>query len=176
MNFRKNIAGVSALMIAAGTLSATSLSAFAAEGTDQTERNYTEGKIKEYIFAPDVTDEIDCRFYADKPNIPYVKLSDFYKTLNDGTELSVTKNEDGTYKLETSFDSSTILDTKKDILTTDLPVYTFGCTDEEMRSDSDLNNIFYQAEGVQEGESKNNVFDFGSYDIDIIDDNDGEIW
>ena len=176
MNFRKTIAGVSALMIAAGTLSATSLSAFAAEGTDQTERNYTEGKIKEYIFAPDVTDEIDCRFYADKPNIPYVKLSDFYRTLNDGTELSVTRNEDGTYKLETSVDSSTILDTKKDILTTDLPVYIFGRTDEEMRSDSDMNNIFYQAEEVQEGESKNNVFDFGSYDIDIIDDNDGEIW
>ena len=177
MNFRKTIAGISAVLIAAGPLAAAPMTTFADDkAPETTEQTFTEGKIKEYLYAPDKTDEIQCRFYPNKPNIPYVKLSDFYKTLNSGTELSVTKNEDGTYLLETTYESKAVLDTKKDTLTTSGIVCEYGYPDDEIGADSATENVFFRHTDETIGEPKESVFDFGSYDIDIIDDNDGEIW
>lgn len=148
MNFRKTIAGITATLLAAGSFAALPMSAFAADTVETTEQYFTEGKIKEYIYAADKTADVECRFYAKTPNIPYISLSEYYKALNKGESLSIDKNEDGTYKLENIIGAVGIIDTDKDTFTTtsyESLVYPL----EEANSESDLNKVFIETTGTE---------------------------
>ena len=182
MSFKKTIAGISAMLIAAAPLAAP-MTTFAADTTPETtEQTFIEGKITEYVYALDNTDEIQCRFYTEKPNIPYVKLSDFYKTLNEGKELSITQYEkegkvqEGTFALETTFGSKSVIDANKDVLYTGDYICFSNYPEKESDPNADTQNIFWKVVEVEDGEDfQGSVFDFGSYDIDLIAE-DNDIW
>ena len=175
MNFRKTIAGITATLLAAGSFAALPMSAFAADTVETTEQYFTEGKIKEYIYAADKTADVECRFYAKTPNIPYISLSEYYKALNNGESLSIDKNEDGTYKLENIIGITGIIDTEKDTLTTNSYeglVYPL----EEANSESDLNKVFIETTGTEIlGEPHAITIDFSNYNIDLYGE-DSDIW
>ena len=175
MSFKKTIAGISAVLIAAAPLAAP-MTTFAADTTPETtEQTFIEGKITEYVYAPDKTADVECRFYAKTPNIPYISLSEYYKALNKGESLSIDKNEDGTYKLENMIGAVGIIDTDKDTFTTtsyEGLVYPL----EEANSESDLNKVFIETTGTEIlGEPHAITIDFSNYNIDLYGE-DSDIW
>ena len=184
MNFKKTVSVIFASLIAVVLINATvPITSFAdSKAPKTTEYTFTEGKIVEYVYALDNTDEIQCRYYTDKPSVPYVKLSDFYKTLNEGKELSITQYEEegkvleGVFMLETTFGATSVINTDEDVLYTADVICSSNSPEKEADPNADTQNIFCTVGAIEGAENfKGSVFDFGSYDIDLIAD-DNDIW
>ena len=77
MFFKKTIAGITAFTTVAAM---SGMTAFADdETTAASENSYKEAKLDTLVYSPDNKQTMDCRYYDSMPNIPYVKLSDYYK-------------------------------------------------------------------------------------------------
>ena len=171
MNFRKTIAGISALTIVSGALPFAQAAAFAAE----TEKTFTEGTVNAFVYSPEETAEIDARFYSDMPSVPYVKLSDYYKNWS-GDELSIT-GKDGKYTLKNAVGASGEIDVNKDTLTA-AEYSTFTLPIPELSEDSSLTKMFVQDSSKEievSGTPKIITIDFSNYDIDLYGD-ENDIW
>lgn len=171
MNFRKTIAGISALTIVSGALPFAQAAAFAAE----TEKTFTEGTIDAYVYSSEDKSEMGCRFYSDMPSVPYVKLSDYYKNWS-GDELSIT-GKDGKYTLKNAVGASGEIDVNKDTLTA-AEYSTFTLPIPELSEDSSLTKMFVQDSSKEievSGSPKIITIDFSNYDIDLYGD-ENDIW
>ena len=98
MNSKKTIAGLSALSVLLSSTAFTAMNAFAEEAAD-----FTIGKITAHLYSNENLRDIDCRYYNDMPNVPYIKLSDYYNcwmSQHNDNELVITNKNDGTYEVK----------------------------------------------------------------------------
>ena len=166
MNFKKTIAGISALSM---LLSASAVNAFAAE---EEASNYTEKNINAYLYSAENVDTMTVRYYNDQPNVPYISFTEFYKKWVD-QDLEITNNNDGTYEVKVPFGTVATIDVEKDTIHTD-DTGTFFIPEEDANSSSSTNDLFTKS---VEGDSKKVeiTFDFGEYNIDLLGE-DNDIW
>ena len=168
MNCKKTIAGISALSL---LLSTSAISAVTASAADD-EKNYKEEAITAHLYNENDTTTMKCRYYNDKPNIPYIRLSEFYKTWLD-QDLEITNNNDGTYEVKVPIGTTGTIDTNKDTLYSDDLGY-FIVDEESASGESFTNDLFLKAE-TDEHEAVEETMDFAAYNIDLIGD-DNDIW
>ena len=81
------------------------------------EQHFTTKKIVANVYA-DRMENVECRFYDDMPNIPYVRLTDYYRMFNNSA-LSSRKTGDGKYIFTTPLGASAEIDTNADTITSD---------------------------------------------------------
>jgi len=113
MNIKKTIAGISALSVLISSGAFSALTASAADTAD-----YKTGKITAHLYALDKTTDIECRYYNDMPNVPYIRYTDYYKCWVD-QELKIKNNNDGTYEITVPSGATGIIDVNKETLKTD---------------------------------------------------------
>ena len=170
MFFKKTIAGIAALTTVA---SMSGLTAFAAEETDAAKSTgFKADKINTIVYSTDNVKTIDCRYYDSLPSIPYIKVTDYYKTWTD-QDMTVKNNNDGTFELKVPAGVTASLDVNKDTLHTDDYDYFFTPED-EANATSPFTDL-YVKQKTNEHKAKAYDFNFGKYNIDIIADND-DIW
>ena len=117
MNSKKTIAGLSALSVLISSGAFTAMTAFAADTAE-----YTTGKMTAHLYSDEKLKEIECRYYNDMPNVPYIKLSDYYSCWlcqYPDQELAITNKNDGTYEVKMPIGATGIIDTNKDTVSTD---------------------------------------------------------
>lgn len=166
MNFKKTIAGISALSL---LLSNSAVTASAADN----DKDYTDAKITAYVYSPENVQEMNCRYYADKPNIPYISFSDYYK-IWAGEDAVVTNNNDGTYEVKVPIGVTGTIDVNKDIISSDDREYFLGLKD-SFTGTSEYDDLMLKT--VKKNDHKPVAFDFelSKYNIDILGDGD-EVW
>ena len=116
MNSKKTIAGLSALSVLLSSTAFTAMNAFAEEAAD-----FTTGKITAHLYSNENLRDIDCRYYNDMPNVPYIKLSDYYNcwmSQHTDNELVITNKNDGTYEVKVPYGSTGIIDVKNEVIST----------------------------------------------------------
>lgn len=86
------------------------------DGADA-DMDYEERTISMYTSPSDPSD-IQCRFYEDLPNIPYVKFTDIFNTIFE-TTLEITDNGDGTFTMTNENDVSAVFDNVEDTISSD---------------------------------------------------------
>ncbi len=111
--FTKTVAGISALAILAAM---PCMTAFAAEAENAAEADFTAAQLPVLHYSPEDVSAIDCRFYEDLPNVPYVKLSDYYTLWVDDT-LEITNRGDGVFDVKVPYGTTGVFDTVKDTVT-----------------------------------------------------------
>ena len=94
MKFKRMIAGAAGMAIMLSTAAA----AFASAGEDQ-DAAYTEDSLTVHKYSHTDTDTIACRYYNGFNEMPYIKLSDFYK-LFSGKTMKITPLGDDVYSVE----------------------------------------------------------------------------
>lgn len=164
--FRRTVAGISALSILAAI---PGLTAFAAE----TAPEFKEDQIPVVLYSQENMSEIDCRYYADMPSIPYVKLGDFYG-MWAGKDIEITAKGDGAFDLKTPFGTLGSVDTEKDLISTEDRVAFFAPPD-MLTGDDPLLNAFVRFEDEEEGEQYPAELDLAKYEIDLRSDAE-DIW
>lgn len=171
MKLRKSFAGISAMLITAGALPFSQAAAFAADSAK--EKTFTKGTIPAYVYSLDNKVDIECRFYEDMPNVPYIKISDYYKNYS-GDALEI-KGEKGKYTVTTPVGATATIDVNSDTLES-AEYEAFFRPTAELSEDSGLVELFVNSTDVKtEGDPKPMTIDFAAYDIDIYGD-DNEIW
>lgn len=172
MTLKKLIISLTALATASSSLGTTALSAIAANDGN----GYTEGKMPTFLYALDNQTEINCRFYDNMPNIAYISLADYYKNWAEDAELTIEKNEDGTYTITTQAEDVAVMDTDKDTLSFQ-SLGGFLSTPSELSGDEDMANLFLRSKDITMDDEDGHeiVLDFSNYDIDIIGEEDA-IW
>ena len=113
MYFKKTIAGIAALSMLLSQYALTAMSASAAETND-----YQESTMKVHFDGTENTTDIDCRYYNDMPNVPYIKLSDFYNCYT-GQDLEITNKNDGTYEVKVPIGAIGIIDTNNETVSSE---------------------------------------------------------
>ena len=169
MNFKKTIAGISALSMLLSTSAVSAVNAFAA---DEETKNYTDKTINAYLYSNDNVDTMTARFYNDKPNIPYLRISEFYKKWLD-QDLEITNKNDGTYDVKVPFGTVGTFDVEKDTIHSD-DVGKFFIPEEDANSTSAASDLFIREEEAEE-KAVDMTFDFGAYNIDFLGD-ENDIW
>ena len=170
MFFKRTIAGIAALTTVAA---ASGITAFAADTNEAAkESGYKESTLNTLVYDPENVQSMDCRYYDALPSIPYVKLSDFYKTWAS-QELEIKNNNDGSYEVKVPIGTTGTIDVNKDTLHTDDKDYFFGPED-EVTATSPLTDLYCRQDTSEHTPYKFDI-DFGKYNIDIIADND-ELW
>lgn len=169
MNFRKTIAGISAIAMLAGMSAYAPVSAFAANE----EKDYTLGTIEAYLYSPEEKIDVVCRFYEDMPNVPYISLSEYYRNWS-GDVLRI-EGSDGKYTLTTPLGVDAEIDTDNDTFSA-LSYEAVTSPTAELSEDSSITKIFI-TEGETEitGEYEGVTIDFANYDIDLHGD-ENDIW
>jgi len=174
MNCKKTIAGISALSMLLSTSAVSAVNAFAAD--DET-TNYTDKTINAYLYSKDNVDTMTVRYYDDKPNIPYVKFSEFYNKWL-GQDVEITNNNDGTYVVKVPVGAEATFNVEDDTLK--VGDGRFFVPEEDATGSSGISDIFIRelADDSESGdgeESEELVMDFGKYHIDFYGD-DSDIW
>ena len=175
MNSKKTIAGLSALSVLISSGAFTAMTAFAADTAE-----YTTGKMTAHLYSDEKLKEIECRYYNDMPNVPYIKLSDYYSCWlcqYPDQELAITNKNDGTYEVKMPIGATGIIDTNKDTVSTDDAA---GFLYPQYILESNGENIFTYVKGdssaeEDEDEKVSYTQDFYVYDIDIRGD-EKDIW
>ena len=180
MNTKKTIAGLSALSVLISSGAFTAMTAFAAETTD-----YTTGKITAHLYSDEVLRDIECRYYSDMPNVPYIKLSDYYScwmSQYPEQELEITNNNDGTYNVKVPYGTVGTIDTNKETIETDniayfmAPEYTVSDDSEELYTYIRQLNAEPLSGEEDEGEDDESAsLDLSEYKIDLRGD-ESDIW
>ena len=167
--FSKFVAFVTAFTSIAAS---SGLTAFAAEETEPT---FTEGTLTALVNSVDNVASIDCRYYSNMPNVPYMKLSEYY-SLWTGQELAIANNNDGTYEVKVPAGVKGTYDVENDVVSTDDASYFF-IPENQISEDDPYANLYIRvAEGENaETEATAIELDFGKYDIDLIGDGE-ELW
>lgn len=167
MNIKKTIAGISALswLISSGAF--TAMNAFAADAAE-----YRTGQITAHLYSEDNLRDIECRYYNDMPNVPYIKLSDYYSCWTS-QELQITNKNNGTYEVTVPIGATGIIDVNKDTVFSDdiggfcYPQYVI---------ESNTSNLYTYVKSISEpNEKESYTTDFSDYKIDLRGD-DNDIW
>lgn len=167
MLFKKTLAGIAALVTIA---SMSGFTALAAEDSDK-ETGFKTGSINTLVRSADNAGTIDCRYYDALPNVPYVKLSDFYKLWAD-QDLEILNN-DGIYSIKVPIGTTGTIDVEKDTISTDDAEYFF--VPESEANATDPYSDIYIKEVPKEHEAFGVDINLSNYNIDIIGDGD-DIW
>ncbi len=180
MNTKKTIAGLSALSVLISSGAFTAMTAFAAETTD-----YTTGKITAHLYSDEVLRDIECRYYSDMPNVPYIKLSDYYScwmSQHPDQELEITNNNDGTYNVKVPYGTVGTIDTNKETIETDdiayfmAPEYAVSDDSEELYTYiRQLNAEPLSGEEDEDEDDESASLDLSEYKIDLRGD-ESDIW
>ena len=170
MNCKKTIAGIAALSL---LLSQSALVAMNASAEEVTE--YRESTMKAYLYSYDNTVDIDCRFYNDMPNVPYIKLSDFYYYWTD-QKLEITNKHDGTYDVKVPIGSVGTIDINNEtVYSDDFESYVYP--QYVMEGDDTSYATFVHSEGIDEYVPMELTIDFSKYNINLRGDEDSdELW
>ena len=170
MNFKKTITGISVLSMLLSSSAVTAITASAADSNEA----YKENTLNTYLYSSDNVKTIDCRFYNDKPNIPYVRLSDFYKYWTD-QDATITNNNDGTYEVKVPIGTTGIIDVEKDTISTE-DLNRFFTPQDEADGSTEINDLMIKA--IMDDTDYDPIaidIDLGKYNIDLYGD-DSDIW
>ncbi len=124
-----------------------------------------------YRKSMDENETVECLFYADMPNVPYMSMEVYYKTFLDG-EMTVTNEGGGRYTYKESLCGDTAqVNTETDVFTSD-DLASFSSTPVYKMPDSKLvlcgPDIFVKFDSVQyDAPAKASTIDMGKYGIDI---------
>ena len=171
--FKKTAAGIAALAIVA---SMSGMTAFAAD-TEETKAGYKEAQLNALVYAPDQTATVDCRYYADLPSVPYVKLSDYYE-LWAKKAPEITDRKDGTYEVKVPTGATGIIDTNADTIKTETRT-TFFYPEAALNTEENYwaNNFISFENEEEESEAADYPceINLNTYHIDMIGEG-GDIW
>ncbi|MBR5514416.1 MAG: hypothetical protein IKV85_10610 [Ruminococcus sp.] len=145
------------------------LTAFAAE---EAEPAFTEKSLTALVNSIDNVASIECRYYNAMPNVPYMKLSQYYN-LWTGQELAIANNNDGTYEVTVPAGVKGTYDVENDVVSTDDGGYFFTPED-ELTTENPYANLYIISPEVDYTATACEL-DFSNYNIDIIGD-ESEIW
>ena len=149
-------------------LSAVQLSSFPAFAAE--EDGFTQGKMAAHP-GPDENTELDCRYYDSTPNIPFLKLSEFYDFVTDDP-LTFISEEDGVFSFENYSGIKVSVNTVTDQLSSDNldRICIFAPKSEEALP------FFVKINGEKYTETpKAAAFDFSAYGIDLRADEE-DVW
>ena len=139
--------------------------------------DFTQKDITAHVYSQDNLMPLASRFYNDLPEVPYVRLNDYYSLLLD-RELEI-EADGAVFNLKNPFGDTAVIDTDADVLTSDDLSEFINTT--VFRKDN-VNNIYYdgmpfvKVAGVQfDKEALPSRIDFAGYGIDLRAD-DGELW
>ena len=150
-------------------LSAVQLSSFPAFAAEE-EDGFTQGKMAAHL-GPDENTELDCRYYDSTPNIPFLKLSEFYDFVTDDP-LTFVSEEDGVFSFENYSGIKVSVNTVTDQLSSDNldRICIFVPKSEEALP------FFIKSNGEKYTETpKAAAFDFSAYGIDLRADEE-DVW
>ena len=167
MKFRKTVAGISALSMIISCNALTAMTATAADSED-----YRTTQIKAYLYSYDNVKDIECRYYDDMPNVPYIKLSDYYNCWVD-QDLEIINNNDGTYEVKMPIGATGIIDINKETVYSD-DIVSFIYPQYIVEGDTSSIDTYVKAE-VDAGSPIELTYDFSNYNIDLRGD-DRDIW
>ena len=167
MKFRKTVAGISALSM---LLSCSALTVMTASAADS--EGYRSIEIKAYLYSYDNVKNIECRYYDDMPNVPYIKLSDYYNCWVD-QDLGITNNNDGTYEVRVPIGATGIIDINKETVYSD-DIVSFIYPQYIVEGDTSSIDTYVKAE-VDVGDPIELTYDFSKYNIDLRGDY-SDIW
>ena len=167
MNFKKTITGISALSLLISSGAFTAMNAFAADAAE-----YRTGKITAHLYSEEKLKDIECRYYNDMPNVPYIKLSDYYSCWIS-QELQITNKNNGTYEVTVPIGVTGTIDVNKDTVSSD-DFVKFICP--QYVIDSNTSNFYTYVKSITElDEKESETIDFADYNIDLRGD-DNDIW
>lgn len=170
MNIKKTIAGIGALSVLISSGAFTAMNAFAADAAE-----YRTGKITAHLYSEEKLKDIECRYYNDMPNVPYIKLSDFYSCWIS-QNLEITNKNDGTYEVKVPIGVTGTIDVNKDTVSTD---DLAGFCYPQYLIESGSSNVYTyikEAEDTEDTEEKtSDTTDFSAYNIDLRGD-ENDIW
>ena len=149
-------------------LSAVQLSSFPAFAAE--EDSFTQGKMAAHL-GPDENTELDCRYYDSTPNIPFLKLSEFYDFVTDDP-LTFISEEDGVFSFENYSGIKVTVNTVTDQLTSDNldRLCTF-----EAKENEEMPFYIRTVNREYTQSPKTGTLDFSAYGIDLrADEND--VW
>ncbi len=162
MFFKKSIAGISALLI---TASMPGFTAFAAEIADNT-NGYRQDTMNAVVYEDDNVQTIECRFYDEMPNVPYIAFSDYYQ-LWTGQKPEVTRNADGTYTVKVPYGTKGTVNIDTDVLNAE-DAGTFFYPEAVISGEDPYSNLFVRDPETEESDEKEPVeLDFSEYHIDL---------
>lgn len=171
MRAKKLIAGMSAAALMSMTVSA-SIPAFADDSVP-----YSEQEITAHAYSEDNITPITTRFFTDLPNIPYVRLTDYYKVLT-GKELGM-QTDGSEFVFTNPLSEQAVINTDSDVLTSD---DFFAFTNLLYLRKEGLENISYDGmpflnikEILHDKAAEPTEIDFSSYGIDLRSDGE-ELW
>ena len=173
MKSNSNIKAISkfiAFVTAFTSIAASSgLTAFAAE---EAEPAFTEKSLTALVNSIDNVASIECRYYNAMPNVPYMKLSQYYN-LWTGQELAIANNNDGTYEVTVPAGVKGTYDVENDIVSTDDAGYFF-MPEDELNAENPYANLYIRSPEVDYTAAALEI-DFSNYNIDLMGD-ENEIW
>lgn len=154
--------------------------AVGASAENTSENEFTEKKLTTHLFSEDNITEADVRFYDDLPDIPYIRLTDFYSLLMaDEKQMSVSESDDGVFTFTSATGASAVIDTDADTLYSDDFENFINTT---MKKQDGADNVYYDGSpfirigDVTYDKDPDPVnIDFSNYDIDLRADKD-DIW
>lgn len=131
-------------------------------------REYTEETITAHLYEMDKTAELNCLFFSDMPNTPYISATDFLSHIYRDT-FTLTKMSGGVYQITNSFGDTMIVDTVKDTVHFDaFDFFTAMETAAKEGRDPEATYIIEsQIEYLTETTGKD--IDFAPYRIDLVD-------
>ena len=160
----------SAVLLAA-ILMATSVPLILTDGSDA---EYEERTITVHLIPPEDTEEIQCRFYDDLPDIPYARFTDVFRILFESTPVE-TDNGDGTFTVTNVLGYTAVFDTVNDTITSD-DFNSFKYFNLAWEEDENEEPSFpvesYRAEAVSD--PRRTVMDLSSYGLDMR--GEQEVW
>ena len=132
---------------------------------DGSDADYEERTVKMHL-SPDDARDIQCRFYDDLPDIPYVKFEDIFETAFI-TVLQVNDNGDGTFTMENEFGVSALFDTVGDTVSSDnYSGFMFLHIPDNYRSKEPIFPVQQHSTEIVIAPSPT-VFDLSAYNLDM---------
>ena len=161
MLIKRILAALTASVTAAVMLSPAALAAKETE-------SYTEDTLTAHIACDGTTKDIPCRYYKNCPDVPYIKLTEFYQTLT-GREIVLVEQQKGTYTAATVSLISAEIDTEADTITSTSMTTFLSLAEEEV-------SVLVDVTDFDDGGAQNTVkLELGKYGIDLHDGG-GDIW
>ena len=167
--FSKFVAFVTAFT---SIVASSGLTAFA---TEDAKPLFAEGTLTALVNSIENVASVDCRYYSNMPNVPYMKLSEYYN-LWTGQELAIANNNDGTYEVTVPAGVKGTYDVKNDVVSTDDASYFF-IPENQISGEDPYANLYVRTVKGEDAEIAETAIeiDFGKYDIDLIGDGE-ELW
>ena len=136
------------------------------------ESEFTETKLNVHLFSDDNVTEADIRFYNDLPQIPYIRLTDFYSLLMaNEKQMSVSAGEDGIFTFTSATGATAVIDAAADTVYSEDYENFINTT---IKKQDNAPNVYYDgapflriAEVVTDKDPEPVNIDFSDYNIDL---------